>query len=79
MQPRGMFELRDFEQGEMRSAGAEDFAAKMERLHSQIKGQLESSNQKYKHRADQDRKELQFEVGDQVLSHIRKERFPRGN
>jgi hypothetical protein len=46
MQPRGVSELRDLEQGEIRSAGAEDFTAEMEQLHSQIKGQLESSNQK---------------------------------
>jgi hypothetical protein len=39
---------------------------------------LQSSNQEYKHRADQHQKELQFEVGDQVLAHLRKERFPRG-
>jgi hypothetical protein len=39
---------------------------------------LESSNCKYKHRVDQHRKELQFEVGDQVLAHLRKERFPSG-
>jgi hypothetical protein len=39
---------------------------------------LQSSNQEYKHRADQHRRELQFEVGDQVLAHLRKERFPRG-
>ena len=78
MQPRGVSELRDLEQGEIRSVGAEDFAVEMEKLHSQIKGQLESSNHKYKHRADQHRRELQFEVGDQVLAHLRKERFPRG-
>jgi hypothetical protein len=78
MQPRGVSELRDFEQGDIRSIGVEDFAAKIEKLHSQIKGQLESSNHKYKHKDDQYHKELQFEVGDQVLSHIRKERFPRG-
>jgi hypothetical protein len=78
MQPRGVSELRDLEQGEIRSAGAEDFAAEMQRLHSRIKEQLQSSNQKYKHRVDQHRRELQFEVGDQVLAHLRKERFPRG-
>jgi hypothetical protein len=79
MHPRGVStELRDLEQGEIRSTGAEDFAAEMEKLHSQIKGQLESSNQKYKHRANQHHRELQFEVGDQVLAHLRKERFPRG-
>jgi hypothetical protein len=35
-------------------------------------------NQKYKSRVDQKRREVQFEVGDEVLSHLRKERFPRG-
>jgi hypothetical protein len=45
MQPRGVFELRDLEQNEIRSVGAEDFAAEMKKLHSQIRGQLQSSNQ----------------------------------
>jgi hypothetical protein len=78
MQPRGVSELRDLEQSEIRSTGAEYFAAEMQKLHSQIRGQLQSSNQEYKCRADQHRRELQFEVGDQVLAHLRKERFPRG-
>jgi hypothetical protein len=78
MQPRGVSELRDVEQGEIKSVGAEDFAAKMQKPHSHIRGQLQSSNQKYKDRADQHRREFQFEVGDQVLAHLRKERFPRG-
>jgi hypothetical protein len=40
MQPRGMYELRDLEQGEIRGAGAEDFDAEMKRLHSRIKEQV---------------------------------------
>jgi hypothetical protein len=39
---------------------------------------LQSSNQEYKHKVDQHRRELQFEVGDRVLAHIKRERFPRG-
>jgi hypothetical protein len=39
---------------------------------------LQSSNQEYKRREDQHRRELQFEVGDLILAHLRKERFPRG-
>jgi hypothetical protein len=39
---------------------------------------LENSNQEYKHRAYQHRRELQFEVGDLVLAHLIRERFPRG-
>ena len=36
------------------------------------------SSQEYKRRADQHWRQLQFEVGDLVLAHLRKERFPRG-
>jgi hypothetical protein len=39
---------------------------------------LQSSSQEYKRRADQHRREFQFEVGDLILAHLRKERFPRG-
>jgi hypothetical protein len=39
---------------------------------------LQSSNQEYKRREDQHRRELRFEVGDLVLAHLKKERFPRG-
>jgi hypothetical protein len=78
MKLRGVYELRDLQQSEIRSTGPEYFAAKMQKLHSQIKGQLQNSSQEYKCRADQHHRELQFEVGDQVLAHIRKERFPRG-
>jgi hypothetical protein len=78
MQPRGVFELRDLGKSEFRSAGAEDFAAEMQELHSKIKEWLKNSSQEYKCRADQHRRELQFEVGDLVLAHLRRERFPRG-
>jgi hypothetical protein len=39
---------------------------------------LQNSSQEYKCRADQRKRQLQFEVGDLVLEHLRKERFPRG-
>jgi hypothetical protein len=43
-----------------------------------VKERLQNSGQEYKHGADQHRRQLQFEVGDLVLEHLRKERFPRG-
>jgi hypothetical protein len=49
----------------------------MQRLHSHIREQLQSYNQEYKRKVDQHRRELQFEVRDQVLAHLRKEMFPR--
>jgi len=50
----------------------------MQKLHNQIKEKLNNSNREYKHIVDQHRRELQFEVGYQVIKHLRKERFPRG-
>jgi hypothetical protein len=50
----------------------------MQELHSKIRERLQNSNQEYKRREDQHMRELQFEVGDLVLVHLRKERFPRG-
>jgi hypothetical protein len=78
IQPRGVSELKDLEQDETRSASAENFAEAMKELHSQVKERLQNSSKEYKHRADQHRRELQFEVGDLILAHLRKERFPRG-
>jgi len=39
---------------------------------------LYNSIQEYKCRVDQHCREVQFEIGNQVLTHLRKERFPRG-
>jgi hypothetical protein len=70
--------LKDSEQNEFRSASAEDFAEAMKELHSRVKERLQNSSREYKRRADQHKRELQFEVGDLILAHLRKERFPRG-
>jgi hypothetical protein len=77
-QPRGVFELRDSEQIMTKSASAENFTEAMEELHSRVKQRLLESNQEYKRRADQHQRQIQFKVGDLVLAHLRKERFPRG-
>jgi hypothetical protein len=37
MQPRGVSELRDLEQGDIKSTGAEDFVDEMHKLHGQIR------------------------------------------
>jgi hypothetical protein len=78
MKPRGVSKLRYLEQSEFRSVGAEDFTAEMWKLHNQIKEKLQKNNRENKRRVDQHRRELQFEVGDQVLAQIRKERLLRG-
>jgi hypothetical protein len=70
--------LRELKKDEFRSVGAEDFSTEMQRLNDQVRRQLQDRNQKYKDGVDQKRREVQFEVGDEVLAHLRKERFPRG-
>jgi hypothetical protein len=47
MQPRGVFELRDLEQSEIRTIGAQDFAVEMQKIHNHIRGQLKNSSQEY--------------------------------
>ena len=42
-----------------------------------FRSQLLKSSQEYKRRADQHRRQLQFKVGDLVLAHMRRERFPK--
>ena len=78
VQPRGVSEQMDSEQTATSSASAEEFAEAMKELHSRVKERLLKSNQEYKKRVDQHQRQLQFEVGDLVLAHLRKERFPRG-
>jgi hypothetical protein len=46
-------------------------------LHEHVKGQRHDSNQRYKQREDLKRREVNFEVGDQVLAHLKRERLPR--
>jgi hypothetical protein len=72
MQPRGVSELRDSEQTATRSASAEEFAEAMKELHGQVKQRLLDSSHEYKRRADQRKRQLQFEVGELVLAHLRK-------
>jgi hypothetical protein len=78
-QLRGVSELRELEKTATSSVSAEEFAEAMEEIHSRVKQRLINLNQEYKHRADQHRRQLQFEVGDLVLAHLRKERLPRGS
>jgi len=78
MHPRGVHELWDLGLQERQSADGEDFANAMRDLHEQVKIKLQDSSLKYRQQVDLKRREVQFNVGDEVLAHLRKERFPRG-
>ncbi len=73
MHPRGVYELRDLGQLEKRSVDGEDFAARISELQEEVKEGLQRSNENYKARADSKRRENNYEVGDLVLAHMRKE------
>ena len=77
MHPRGVSELRNLGKVEMRSAEGEEFASEIQAIHEQVKQQLQDSSIKYKIRSDLRKREVNFEVGDLVLAHLRKERFPK--
>ena len=78
MHPRGVYELRNLGDLEHRSDEGESFATTINEIHEHVKHKLQDSNYKYKLRVDVKRRETKFEVGDLVLDHLRKERFPRG-
>ena len=75
MHPRGISDFRDVASEEKRSATKEEFANFMESLHKEVKLSLEQSNQKYKENADHSRRHHSFQVDDEVMVHLKKERF----
>ena len=50
----------------------------MKSLHKELKLRLEQSNHKYKENVDKSRKHHDFQVGDEVLVHLKNWRFPLG-
>ena len=78
MHPRGVSELRDLGQAELRSVEGEDFATEIQLIHKEVKQNLQDNSIKYKTRADLKRREVNFEFGYLVLAHLRKEIFPKG-
>ena len=50
----------------------------MHELQEYIKKRLHESAEKYKQRADLNRREMNFHIGDLVMAYLKKERFPKG-
>ena len=75
MHARTTPELKKMEQGERISTKAEEFAEHIKCLHEEVHIQITKMNQQYKARADKRRRHKEFQVGDLVMVHLRKERF----
>lgn len=78
MKPRGTLDLRDIFGEEMGSFAREEFVDFMESLHKEVKLRIEQSNQKYKENVDQSSRHHDFQVGDEIMVHLKKEIFPFG-
>lgn len=50
----------------------------MKTLHTQVKQHLENMNSKYKEKENEKRRHKEFEVSDEVMVYLRKERFRFG-
>ena len=78
MKHRGVSNLRDIASEEKRTTAGEEFSDFMKSLHKEVKLRLEKSNQKYKENVDQSMRHHDFQVGDEVMVHLKKGIFPIG-
>ena len=76
--PRTASELRKLDKGEISSAEAEEFAEHLKNIHEEVRQHITKMNAQYKAKADVKRRYKEFQVGDEVMVHLRKEHFPVG-
>lgn len=60
------------------SVAAENMADRIQRVHAEVRENLEQANNKYKSAADKHRRAKVFQEGDLVMVYLRKKRFPAG-
>jgi hypothetical protein len=73
--PRALIDLMPLPSSKKLNFDATQRAELMLKLHETTKENIERMNAKYKHIGDKGRKQLDFEPGDLVWLHLRKERF----
>ena len=73
IKPRGVSDLKDvvFDE-EKRIVEGELFSKYMISLYKEVQLRMKQSNQKYKENADKSRRHQYFEVGDEVMVHLKK-------
>nr|AAK92565.1 Putative retroelement [Oryza sativa Japonica Group]AAP52858.1 retrotransposon, putative, centromere-specific [Oryza sativa Japonica Group] len=74
--PRAPIDLMPLPSSEKLNFDAKQHVELMLKLHETTKENIEHMNAKYKFASDKGRRELNFEPGDLVWLHLRKERFP---
>ena len=78
LQPIGPMKLAPHPTIQQFSGDAEVRAKEIKKLHEEVRLKIEKNNAKYVEQANRRRKYVEFEVGELVWVHLRKDRFPPG-
>ena len=78
LQPIGPMELAPDPTIQQFSGDAEVRAKEIKKLHEEVRLKIEKNNAKYVEQPNRRRKYVEFEVGELVWVHLRKDRFPPG-
>lgn len=76
--PRGILELRDIQELERRSAQGEGYAVAMKEIHDRVRETLQKNTEKYKEKANEKKRDVQYKMGDLVMAILKKEILPKG-
>lgn len=61
------------------SVEAKYFVEHINNIHEKVRENIIKMNMQYKAKEDKKRRNKEFQIGDEVMVHLRKERFPMGN
>ncbi|GLJ27821.1 hypothetical protein SUGI_0546000 [Cryptomeria japonica] len=75
LHPRGVLEIRDVGKMEKKSGNVVDMAQSMKEIHEQVRQALLDISQRIKDKVDENRRDVQFVVGELFMAHLRKERL----
>ena len=76
--PAGPLDLIPHSTTKQFSGDADERAKQIKKLHEGVKATIEKQNERYMQAANKHRKHVEFNAGDLVWIHLRKERFPPG-
>ena len=76
--PKTASKLRKLDKREIRNAEVKEFVEHLKNIHEEVRQHITNMNAQYKAKADFKRRYREFQVGDEVMVHLRKERFPMG-
>ena len=67
--------MRKLDKGEISSVEAEEFAKHLKNIHEEVRKHIIKMNAQYKAKVDVKMRYKEFQVGDEVMVHLRKEHF----